>query len=232
MLEEKHIKFMRDVEDRYKAASGLDNRSQYKIYYCAVQPAEILLLGINPGGDPADITPDGTKTRNGEIVSSSGFYYENYEHDVFDCEWAMNRKIRPFLRNLTERQDTEIRKRVVYTNIAFRRSRGVDDIDIEGAKREAASFLVEIASYVAPRLIILSGAKLKDFENLICDECQEIETRQVEPRINHTVFWPARVKIKGSSIDAVAVQIAHASQFSWTYESFDVANRIKTLVHL
>ena len=45
-----HIQFMRDLEERYKRASGLRDRSQYKIFYSPVRPADILVLGINPGG--------------------------------------------------------------------------------------------------------------------------------------------------------------------------------------
>ncbi len=229
MVERNDVDFMRNLEDRYKAVSGLSNRSQYKIYFCAVRPAEILFLGMNPGGDPADIVPDGTKTTSGKKVSSSNSYYENGENDIFDTDWVMHKNTRPLLRNFTREQDAEIRRRVVRTNVVFRRSRRHHDIDMDDARKEAAPFLAEIINYVAPKLIILSGAGLSDFSDLICDGFKEIEIRQREPRTNHIVFWPARVQIKGGSTDAIAVQIAHASQFSWTYNQFDVANRIRAL---
>ena len=59
MTNSNHVEFMRDLELRYKKISGLTDRSQYKIFYGPVRQAQILVLGINPGGDPANTEPDG-----------------------------------------------------------------------------------------------------------------------------------------------------------------------------
>ena len=42
-------RFMEDLEQRFKLATGLPDRSQYKIFYAQVRPASVLTLGINPG---------------------------------------------------------------------------------------------------------------------------------------------------------------------------------------
>ncbi len=46
--------FMRDLERRFRVATGLPNRSQYKIFYGQIRPALIRTLGINPGEDPRE----------------------------------------------------------------------------------------------------------------------------------------------------------------------------------
>jgi hypothetical protein len=73
-----YISFMKDLEARYRVASGLVDRSQYKIFYGPVRPADILALGINPGGEPAEMMPDGVRHRVGpKIGVASAGYYEN-----------------------------------------------------------------------------------------------------------------------------------------------------------
>jgi hypothetical protein len=46
------IALMRDIDAEYRQASDLDDPRYYKIFYSRIDPAPILLLGINPGGAP------------------------------------------------------------------------------------------------------------------------------------------------------------------------------------
>src|ERR1700691_1537972 len=106
---------MQDLENRYQSASGLVDRAQYKIFYGPLRAAEILVLGINPGGDPSKILSGGVGT------GASPSYYETDEHDLLDCKWPENtgllKLLVPLVGNLQE-----VRHRVVKTNVAFRRS--------------------------------------------------------------------------------------------------------------
>jgi hypothetical protein len=89
--------FMYELEESFREASGLQNRSGYKIFYGRVHPAPILTLGINPGGSPNETSADGTMQAGGAKASASASYFENDEHDVLDCEWKENGGIRKLL---------------------------------------------------------------------------------------------------------------------------------------
>src|SRR5688572_23048686 len=84
------VAFMRDVEERYKAASGLSTRADYKIFYGLVRPAPILVLGINPGGSPANTESDGARQKTGEVAAASRSFYDDDECDLLDCNWPEN----------------------------------------------------------------------------------------------------------------------------------------------
>ena len=142
--------FMRDLEARFKQASGLADRSKYKIFYCQIRRAPILALGINPGGSPSNTNSDGRTHKDGAIAASSSSFFENDEHDILDCEWPENRGLRQVLTQLVGGDIRRIRSDVVKTNLAFHRSAKKTDIDIEAAARQTAPFLAEIVAAVRP----------------------------------------------------------------------------------
>ena len=101
--------FMRDLEKRFSHASGLPNRAHYKIFYGQIKEAPILTLGINPGGAPGNMNPDGRTSKDGDIAAASSSYYENDEHDVPDCEWRENSGLRAVLTPLVGGNSSSIR---------------------------------------------------------------------------------------------------------------------------
>ena len=223
------VSFMHDLESRYRQKSGLADRSQYKIFYGLVRPAPILALGINPGGDPANMLPDGVRHLDGPQVgaASSGFY-ENNECDLLDCSWRENNVLNLLLPLVSGSRD-RIRNEVVKTNMAFRRSKHAPKTKVGQWMNEAAPFLAEIIKFVRPRLILLTGVKLEDFNARYAVNC-EIQDRTLrEDSINQTVFAAERVNLK-SGYRSVAVQVAHASQFSWTYDKYNVPRHIQELL--
>ena len=222
------IELMQDLESRYQIASGLADRSEYKIFYGRLQRAEILVLGINPGGDPGNMLPDGVHHKDGVgIGAASASFYENGENDLLDCSWREN-NILKLLIPLVGGARESIRDRVLKTNMAFRRSSKVTHIDIEQAKSEARPFLTEIIAVAKPQLILLTGVKLEDFSSRYCVASTQIGDKIVDAKIKQTVFAAARVTLSEKR-DVVAVQVAHASQFSWTYDRYGVSERIASI---
>jgi hypothetical protein len=219
---------MEDLESRYRSASGLLDRSQYKIFYGPLHSAEILVLGINPAGDPSNMLPDGVHHRDGAgIGAASASYYENDENDLLDCTWREN-NILKLLVPLVGGDRESVRARVVKTNVAFRRSSKVTNIDIEHAKAEAVPFLLEIVEMVKPSLVLLAGVPLEDFGAPYCEAWTPIGDPVIDKRIKQTVFAAARMTLQGNRT-VLGVQVAHASQFSWTYDQYGVVDRIKAL---
>lgn len=221
--------FMEDMERRYRAATGLADRSQYKIFYGSIRPAPILALGINPGGDPANMLPNGVDHKDGiGVGAASASFYESGENDLLDCSWRENNVLK-LLVPLVGGERESVRTRVVKTNIAFRRSSKVTKIDIEKAKEESTPFLSEIIEVVNPKLILLTGVKLDDFCARHCRVSGPIGECVRDEGVKQVVFAAANMTLRPSSRVALVVQVAHASQFSWTYERYGVVDRIRAL---
>jgi hypothetical protein len=224
------VEFMGHLERGYRAASGLTSRSSYKIFYGLVRSAPLLVLGINPGGDPAATSSDGLRHVDGRLASASATFHEGNECDLLDCRWRGNDGLKKLLVPLLNGVESSIRTEVVQTNMAFRRSARRTDIDIAKAMDEARPFLREIVARVQPHLVILAGPALDKFLTWYTTSSVLIEPEQRDPKVGHIVFAAARAKLLGASAESVVVQVAHASQFSWTYERYQVANRIRKLL--
>jgi hypothetical protein len=103
------IALMRDIDAEYRKLSGLSDPRYYKIFYSRIDPAPLLVLGINPGGAPDQAE---------EIISASDGYFDNFEHDYVDCAYTIQRVMLPFLRNILGATDEKVR-RIPKTNLAF-----------------------------------------------------------------------------------------------------------------
>lgn len=219
---------MRDLEMRYRKTSGFVSRAQYKIFYGLVHSAPILVLGINPGGDPANTEPGGSKHKTGEVAAASAGFYENGEHDVLDCDWKENKGLKKLLVPLLDGDEAAIRSKVVKTNLAFQRSPKVKDIDIKAAKAEAAPFLSEIMAVVRPRLIVLTSLDLPAFLTDFCIEATVTTEQLRDEKVKQIVFESAHAQLKNCESPSLVVRVAHASQFSWTYAKYNVVKRISS----
>ncbi|MCX6546727.1 MAG: hypothetical protein NTW40_01590 [Acidobacteria bacterium] len=224
--------FMQDLEQRYQAASGLNDRAFYKIFYGPVRPAPVLLLGINPGGDPAEVAEGAVKQKNGSDSAASAGYYENDECDLLDCDWRENTGLKKILLPLFEGDENRIRAEVVKTNLAFRRSKTKTGIDFERAKQEAAPFLSEIIGRVRPRLVLLTSLDVTSFVANFGSVLQPVVAPERDPKVGQIVFEAAKTMLCAANSEALVVRVAHASQFNWTYERYGVVERIQALVAL
>ena len=152
------LELMQDIDRRYRSASTLTHRRMFSIFYSRIDPSEGLVLGINPGGDP--------KTWS-ETELASITYYENWEHEYVDCRYAIQEPMLPFLENVFS-TDSEGVRRIPKTNLAFRRSNGVDKFEaihgmsMTAAQIEAQPFVAEMIAHVSPTVIILEGMTLLD----------------------------------------------------------------------
>ena len=222
------ISFMHSLESKYKKVSGLDSRAWYKIFYCQVRPAPILQLGINPGGDPQNTSSDGCRHFTGETAASSQGYYENGEHDLLDCDWRENVGLKKLLMPIVGSQE-KIRSTVVKSNLAFRRSSKATKINIKQAKAEAVPFLKDMIRRVAPRVVILTGDTVTDFCGVFGEAFRIIEEPQREPGTGQVILEAGTCKLTPNE-ESLVVRVAHASQFNWIYDRFEVGPRILVLM--
>jgi hypothetical protein len=204
-MDSPYTSFMRDLEHRFRQATGLTNRSAYKIFYCQVHPAPILTIGVNPGGPPAETNADGQTRKDGTITAASASFYENNEHDVLDCNWSENSGLRKLLTPLVQGDASRIRSEVVKTNLAFRRSPRKHDINADAAIAEAAPFLSEILEVVRPRLVLLTGVELGVFLRLFAHSPRILVQPEKDPRIHHVVFAAACATLGRSAQETLVV---------------------------
>ena len=222
--------FMRDLERRFQMATGLPNRSAYKIFYGQIHQAPILTLGINPGGDPAQTSADGRMHTSGVPAAASSSYFEGGEHDVLDCEWKENDGLRKLLIPLVGGEREGIRQDVVKSNLAFRRSAKATHIQVERAFDETAPFLAEILAKVEPRLVLLTGPAVRVFVGRFASGEQVLAQPEKDPGVKQTIFAASRVRLRATGTEALVVRVAHASQFGWTYGRYEVSRRITALM--
>ncbi len=161
------ILLMKDIDQRYRAISGLSDRRHYSIFYSRIDPAPLMVLGINPGGDPVTWTTDRL---------SSQTFYENFEHEYVDCQYAIQEPMLPFLMHLLGVGSEKIRK-VPKSNLIFRRSadtssfKGTHGMTLTDARKESGPFVAEIIRHVRPRAILLEGITSLDiFEKSLCSK--------------------------------------------------------------
>lgn len=224
------VEFMRSIEAEFKKETGFENRSQYKIFYSPVWPARIMLLGINPGGDPRAIAADEVNALDGgnHKASSSSAFFENGENDIIDCSWRENTGLLELLVPLLGSRNA-IRAGVVKTNLSFARSRNANDKRfINDTKNASAPFLGKLLDWVNPELILLAGVKLTDFTGRYCAEFIELAPREESRTVHQTVIWPARVRLLNGR-SCLAVEVSHASQFGWIYKKHDVGSKIRAI---
>ena len=221
---------MQALEADYQQASGLANRASYKIFYGPMRQAPCLVLGLNPGGDPEQTSADGTRGAKNSVASSSGAWFEQDEHDLLDCQWPENTGLKRLLLPLLGGDEKRIRREVIKTNLAFRRSRTARDINIDRAIEEARPFVDRILSIVDPKLIILAGVSLSRFLKHHVQSSKPAAALLRDASIGHVVFDAAWVTFGADLSPRLVAQVGHASQFSWTYAKHDIPGRIASLL--
>jgi hypothetical protein len=187
-------------------------------------------LGINPGGDPANVHSDGRTNIDGSIAAASATFYEKDEHDVLDCSWPENTGLLKVLTPLMGGDKSRIRTGVVKTNLAFQRSAKKTDINIESAMNLTHSYLSEMIAVVQPSLVLLTGVPIIEFTDRYAIESEVVASQERDPSVKQVVFEASRVTLNCADSNALVVRLAHASQFGWTYERYGVAEKISRLM--
>ncbi|HVI27657.1 hypothetical protein [Hansschlegelia sp.] len=187
-----------------------------------------MLLGMNPGGHPNDHLPNGDfDSRAGRKAAASSAYYENNEHDLLDCQWRENlivKLISPAI--LTRKED--IRFSVCKTNLAFRRSASIQDIDFRHEKKISAPFLKEIMERVEPDAVIVCGkGALRGMADAVFRKGWQMKT---DPIVLSPSGPPIFGHAQGQTLAGTAVdmfEVAHASRSSGLYAKHDVGAKIR-----
>src|SRR4051812_10771232 len=104
----------RDLYRRFCAELAADQQSDafFKIFYSDIRRSPIAIIGLNPGGNPAN--PD-------ELQRASTFY-DRDEHDYVDCKYPLAVKMRNFLLRSGIAADDDAIRAIPKLNVIFHRS--------------------------------------------------------------------------------------------------------------
>lgn len=148
------IEFMRDLDRRFREASGLSDRRDYSIFYSRLQRARVMVIGIKPGG-----------RRDGSHQLASQSFYEDWSHEYVDMDYRIAAVMRPALMHALGATSADELRGIPKTNCFFHRAVGTDDFSSAELREHAAQcapFLAEMIGHVQPDVLILEGAGARD----------------------------------------------------------------------
>ena len=220
---------MKQLDAEYRASSGLSERRHYGIFYSRIEPSPIMLLGINPGGDPR-LSSD----------EYSDQVLADWHHDYVDCDYDIQRAMLPFLKRALDIDD-ELVRRIPKSNVAFRRSTGVaalmkqQSISYDAAAEEAEPVLRQIVATVDPKAIIFEGNQaFTQFAHRYCNNklgkllCAPVHTPN--GRYPATILAAYRVKPDMLNHDILAIRLGHPSRYGTRQEFASMSETVGQLL--
>lgn len=224
------IRLMRDIDAEYRTASGLRERRLYSIFYSRVDPSPVMILGINPGGDPTTWT----------MAPGADEFCSDWQHDYVDCSYPIQAVMLPFLMSCLG-ISAEIVRRIPKTNVIFRRSSGVSaftrqqGISLNIAASEAEPFLRRIVSRVRPKAIVFEGNEA--FSRFAGAFCGGVSGRNLvdpvtTPNGRHptTIFSAHEVQVDCLAGPISAFVLGHPSKYGRRAEFTLVQNQMAKML--
>jgi hypothetical protein len=217
--------WMRQLDTDYRKATGLEARADYSIFYSQVAPSPILILGWNPGGDPATWTE--------EALASSSLY-EHGEHEYVDCHYRIARVMRELLEEALDLDGFEPIRKIPKSNIIFRRSRAMDGLSLSDAEAldEAQPFVQRIIRHTNPELILLEG--MGTFDRFLRRYCSDVRVDPDDTPITTpngpgraTIFQSASAIPKALGRPVTVLGLGHPSRYGGRREWPEVTKRCK-----
>ena len=151
-----------------KKIGPFKHKGAFAIYYSEIIPSNLMMIGHNPGGDPACENRARNSVKSGfhEYVDNAGGSEESYK---------LAKIMNAYLRRLLDINSDQIRK-IPKINIVFRRSKNAaefarnhDGLSIWCAAKEDQPFIEEMMRVIQPKAIIFEGIKAwEKFRYLYC----------------------------------------------------------------
>jgi hypothetical protein len=217
---------MEQLDAEYRAASGIADRRDYKIYYSHIHPFPLLVLGQNPGGETDDT----------DLAASAT--YELWEHDYlcfrFDPRFGAAGHMCRLLAAGLQTRSVDVLRQVPATNVIFRRSRDTESLKLAPRKAaaETAPFLRKILIAVNPEVILLvSKTAYEIFREFHCEEGSVEEdpaSRIYTPngRHNACIFLSARARVRALGRPVQLFMIGHPSRYAARREWQEVTDSL------
>ena len=140
----------RAMYDRFKASLPASEQHDryFKIFYSDVRPSPLVIVGLNPGGDPD----------NPGSLQSKSTLYEHGEHDYVDCDYPIAVKMRGLLLETGAATDLEAIRSIPKVNVVFHRSARWEELTNPSDACELSRVHVSsILLTVSPRIVLVEG---------------------------------------------------------------------------
>lgn len=183
---EKHMMKMNDILKQIEIKEGIEILGKsgsvfYTGYGTLLNPNGVYLLGINPGGNPEEITESVAKNLH-------DFQYRNpYFNAYLDEDWGDN-DFQAGVKDACAKLGLSLRE-ICGGNFIFERTRSEKDIRNKGTKINAYTYFHDyvINNIINPSAIIVFGStlydELKEKDKIWIDE--KIESKPLNPQCNN-----------------------------------------------
>ena len=220
---------MQSIDESYRAASALNSRGDYKIFYSHIHPFPILVLGLNPGG----------ATDGANFVASDSFF-ENWEHDYprfrNTVGYALAGPICQLLEEVLATKAVDALRQIPATNVIFRRSQNIDALSVSqmAAANEAKASLAQIVAAVSPRVILFISKTAYDlFVRIHCKKgttTEDASSRVFTPNgVNSAcIFLRGQGVVNTLSRSVDFLTIGHPSKYAGRSEWLSVTSALRS----
>lgn len=208
-----------DFDSRYRISAGaLKNAGAYAIFSSQIVPSSLMIIGHNPGGDPAKCVAQ---------ISAITEGFHDYVNNVtgpnaepYKLATVMNK----YLTRMLELDDDEALRQIPKINVVFRRSENEStfgqhhaNLSMKEAAEHDKEFVEEIIRYVNPKGIVFEGhGAWEKFRELYCDPLTSADECVIRAGRNVRLVRLANPFVTCLGRQVAAVILAHPSQYgSW-----------------
>jgi len=171
---------MEQIEAQYLSKTGMDrvhDRNRFKLFYSHLHAFPAMVLGLNPGGDPAD---------PGLVHGASDRLYDRYEHDYLfyrnDSWYALARPMSHFLSEVMGTRRVDVLRQIPVSNVVFRRSaaseskgqtfRNLHGMTLRDAFNKENDTLKQMVARVNPSVLFLVSPAAWELYKRLCSDVQ------------------------------------------------------------
>jgi len=225
---------MAEIEAQFLAEADLTHdveRRFHTIFFSHIHPFPLMVLGLNPGGDPE--TP-------GKFNNASDKFFENYEHNLVkyarDPTYRLAQPLAALIGDAIGTRGAEFIRQVPFTNVVFHRSPPAESGSRSFAEIHGCTFrrafelgqntLQRLVRLVDPDILLVVSRDAYRYLKLLCTDRSEDNDTVCAPNGSHPVmlYQAASAVLFGRRRRLLVC--AHPSKFAGRSQWHDVISRV------
>ena len=211
---------MQVIED-FKNDLDLTDLNLFKVAYSPIIPAQTILVGDNPGGDPNDPS----------TVDNYKEFYKDGEHDFLDERYPLAVKTRQLFSSAFGRRGDGLLRRIPTTNVSFLRSPSqLQGKELTNNRRTCWPYFTRLVQIVRPKIILCNGMGVYNYLKKHISSIEEIDRAAPPPATGQQVYY-RKVRGRLTLLDHQAIYLIgfhHLSGYHWSNRKLaDLATMIR-----